>query len=434
MSESKGKKYPLYPVYTINFIGSLGFSIVVPFLVFLNNEFGGNALIFGLLGGMYPLMQIFGAPWLGKLSDKIGRKKVLIMSQAGTLACWGLYIVAVIVPIIPLFSVGGGQAPDGFTMTLPLLLLFIARGLDGLTGGNISVANSYIADVTPKNQLTNKLGTMALAYNLGFVGGPIIGGVLGSILAGSAAVAATPPILAAFVISIFGMFVVFKLRPSPKFDKEHVEVQTNLGTYTQPTDHVAVVVESKERHIKDFWKIPQVSFILVIYFVSFFALNLQSINIPLHFQGSLGWNALEVGIFFAISSVVMMIVQGPVLRRMTGKVSDRWIAVMGNIALATSCVFLFLRDDYWLFAAALSLGVGQGWIMPSLQSVISKLAGSELQGTAQGAIASAGALAGTVGYMAGGAIYGFIGDSVFLIAAGIAGVAFMMSFGIKKVE
>ena len=339
---SQGKKYPLYPVYTINFIGSLGFSIVVPFLVFLNNEFGGNALIFGLLGGIYPLMQIFGAPWLGKLSDKIGRKKVLIISQAGTLFCWGLYIVAVIVPIIPLFSVEGGEVFGSFTMTLPLLILFIARGLDGLTGGNISVANSYIADVTPKDQLTSKLGTMALAYNLGFVGGPIIGGVLGSMLTGSAAVAATPPILAAFVISIFGMFVVFKLRRSPKFDKDHVEVQTNLGTYTEPTDHVAVVVDSRETHVKEFWKIAQVPYILVIYFVSFFALNLQSINIPLHFQGSLEWNALEVGIFFAISSVVMMIVQGPVLKRMANKVSDRWIADFGKYSLRPILCFLIL--------------------------------------------------------------------------------------------
>jgi DHA1 family tetracycline resistance protein-like MFS transporter len=118
LSETKSN---LIPIYLINFIGSLGFSIVVPFLIFLNADFGGNSFIFGILLAVYSIMQIPGATLLGRWSDKIGRKKVLIISQVGTLVCWGIYIVALLVPKITLgsFDVGG---MDAFSITLPLRL------------------------------------------------------------------------------------------------------------------------------------------------------------------------------------------------------------------------------------------------------------------------------------------------------------------------
>lgn len=220
MSTSGQTKYNLTPIYLINFIGSLGFSIVVPFLVFLNGEFGGNSFIFGILLAMYSLLQIPGATLLGNLSDRIGRKKVLIISQAGTLICWGIYIIALIAPKIELFSAEVGSL-EAFTFTLPLLLLFIARGLDGLTGGNIAVANAYLSDVSTKEQLTVRLGHNSLAYNLGFVGGPVIGGVLASLIDGAYAEKAMLPILAAFFLSLFALFVVCKLKRVQNLKKKN---------------------------------------------------------------------------------------------------------------------------------------------------------------------------------------------------------------------
>jgi MFS transporter, DHA1 family, tetracycline resistance protein len=136
----------LYPILLVNFIGTLGFSIVLPFLVFLVRNFGGNAIIYGVLGATYSAFQLIGAPLLGKWSDVYGRKKVLLLSNAGTLVGWILFFIAL---LLPDQKFGLDTLLFGtFTMSLPLLVLFLARAIDGITGGNISVANAYLADLT----------------------------------------------------------------------------------------------------------------------------------------------------------------------------------------------------------------------------------------------------------------------------------------------
>ena len=134
-------------------MGTLGFSIVFPFLVFLNLEFGGDSFVFGMLIAVYSIFQIPGAVILGRLSDKIGRKSKYSWQAILEQVCsWVVYIFALLVPVIPLHSVESQIAT--FTLTLPLLLLFVARGFDGLTGGNVAVANAYLADVSSKANIT----------------------------------------------------------------------------------------------------------------------------------------------------------------------------------------------------------------------------------------------------------------------------------------
>ena len=134
----------LYPILAVTFVGSLGFSIVLPFLVFLVTRLGGNAVIYGVVGATYSVFQLVGAPILGRWSDRVGRKKVLLLSQLGTLAAWGIFLFALTLPVRPLFAVDSSVLGT-FTLTVPLAVLFVARALDGLTGGNVSVANAYLA-------------------------------------------------------------------------------------------------------------------------------------------------------------------------------------------------------------------------------------------------------------------------------------------------
>ena len=135
-----------YPILLVNFIGTLGFSIVLPFLVFLVRNFGGNAIIYGVLGATYSTFQLIGTPLLGKWSDVYGRKKVLLLSNAEILVGWILFFIALLLPDqkfrLDTLLIGT------FTMSLPLLVLFLARAIDGITGGNISVANAYLEDLT----------------------------------------------------------------------------------------------------------------------------------------------------------------------------------------------------------------------------------------------------------------------------------------------
>ena len=169
---------PLLPILSVTFVGSLGFSIVLPFLVFVVTRLGGNALVYGALGATYSAFQLVGAPVLGRWSDRIGRRKVLLVSQLGTLVSWLIFLGALYLPVQTMLEVDS-PLTGAFTLTLPLLVLFFARAIDGLTGGNVSVANAYLADITAEDDRNVNFGKAAVASNLGFVFGPAIAGVLG---------------------------------------------------------------------------------------------------------------------------------------------------------------------------------------------------------------------------------------------------------------
>ena len=198
----------LFPILSINFVGTLGFSIVLPFLVFLVTRWGGNAVVYGIMGATYSVFQLIGAPVLGRWSDLYGRRRILLASHLGTLFSWLLFLVALYLPVVALWHVESSILGT-FTVTLPLLVLFVARALDGATGGNISVANAYLADITPETDRSRNFGRMAVSSNLGFVFGPALAGILaGCALYGSgrlvSSLAGECPELASFAIIMVG--------------------------------------------------------------------------------------------------------------------------------------------------------------------------------------------------------------------------------------
>src|SRR5262249_61876429 len=117
----------LLSVLAVNVVSSMGFSIVLPFLVFLVSDLGGNAVVYGLVGATYPLFQFIGSPILGRLSDRRGRRLVLLLSELGTLVSWLIFIVAILMPRLPLGPLRPGA------VTGPPILVFAARALRGIT-------------------------------------------------------------------------------------------------------------------------------------------------------------------------------------------------------------------------------------------------------------------------------------------------------------
>src|SRR5690349_17375447 len=197
---------PLLPILLVNFVGTLGFSIVLPFLVFLVMKFGGNSIVYGLLAATYPAFQLIGSPILGRWSDIFGRKKVLLLSNAGTSVGWILFLFA----LLPFEKSLNINLPflGTFVFIVPLLILFLARAVDGITGGNISVANAYLADLSSDRTRSENFGKMAISSNLGFILGPALAGILGGTIYG-----AILPVLAALILSLTTLIVIgFLLR------------------------------------------------------------------------------------------------------------------------------------------------------------------------------------------------------------------------------
>src|SRR5215217_8379607 len=157
---------PLFPILLVNFVGTLGFSIVLPFLVFLVMKFGGNAIVYGLLAATYPAFQLIGAPVLGRWSDVFGRKKVLLLSNVGTSVGWILFLFALFLSVEKPFSINIAFIGT-FAIIVPLLVLFLARAIDGITGGNISVANAYLADLSSDENRSKTLGRWQYLLTLG---------------------------------------------------------------------------------------------------------------------------------------------------------------------------------------------------------------------------------------------------------------------------
>lgn len=399
----------------VNFIGTLGFSIVLPFLVFVVLRFGGNALIYGIVGATYPALQMIGAPILGRWSDRFGRRRVLLVSQAGTLLSWVIFGVALVVPVVELALI---DAPilGSFKLTLPLVLIILARALDGLTGGNISVANAYVADISAEEDRSRNFGRMGISSNLGFVIGPALAGLLGGTAMGE-----TLPVIAALLVSLAAtLLIAFYLpesnlchepqRTDPKrvgrlFGQEHRSCYAERDSHGEPTSSV--------------WALPEIKRMMLLHLFVFLAFNLFYTAFPMRAAADLAWTVSGTGIYFAVLSAMMVLVQGPVLAALSKKFSDAVLIVVGGVILSGNFALLLSGRTTVIYVSAALFALGNGIMWPSVLSLLSKLAGPENQGAVQGLAGSAGGFASILGLIAGGFLFDLTGAATFIVSAGL---------------
>jgi MFS transporter, DHA1 family, tetracycline resistance protein len=425
---STKKQIPLYPLLLINFIGTLGFSIVLPFLVFLVIDFGGNAIVYGILAAVYPAFQLVGAPILGRWSDIYGRKKVLLVSHGGTLIGWIFFLFALFLPIESIFSIDSPLF-GAVVITIPLIVLFFARAIDGITGGNVSVANAYLADVSTDVNRSKNFGKMAVSSNLGFIVGPAIAGILGSTIYKEVL-----PVLAALVLTLITLFVIgFTLKESKPAAMIQVPEKGNIGkVFAQECKECYKIVNPKKIKFKDVFKLKHILFLVILYFFIFLGFNIYYTSFPIHAVGSLHWSITQMGVFYAILSGMMVLIQGPVLRKALQKFSEEKLVIIGSIILGTNFILFVSNHTFLIYVAAILFAVGNGLMWPSFLSILSKRAGYVYQGAVQGVASSFGSLASIVGLIIGGLLYNLIGGLTFLISAGIIFVVFIMSFKLLK--
>lgn len=287
----------ILPILVIVLVDLMGLSIIIPLMPLFAARFGATPLIIGILQATYPLMQFLGAPILGRLSDRFGRKPILIASQIGTLA--GFILL-------------------GFANTL--WLLFLSRIIDGLSGANISTAQAAIADSTNEKTRTQGLGLVGAAFGVGFILGPIIAYLVLLASGGDYRVVA---LTAAFFSLISILLTTFW------FHETHHDDSPATSALKSPF-RFAAMFEALRR--------PTVGFLLLIMFFYQVAFGGYEQLFSLFTLTRLGMDATDTSGLFALAGIFIVIVQGGLIGRWSRKKGDRWLVILGVSALAIGLI------------------------------------------------------------------------------------------------
>jgi len=377
-------------IFLIVFIDLLGFGIILPLLPFIAQKYQANAVQIGLLTATYSFFQLLAAPVLGRLSDRFGRKKILILSQLGS--ALGFIILA-------------------FANSLPLL--FLSRIIDGLTGGNISIAQAYIADVTDKKNRARGMGLIGAAFGLGFIFGPALGGALSKISY------STPALVTAFVSFLTVLTTIL-------FLKETVDTKKALESPK---------TEFSFKELKRVLLIPNLSFLIIIFFLINLAFSLTQGNLALWTEKTFGYDPSKNGFIFAYVGVLAVLVQVVVLPFLLKKLNENIILKIASFNLFLSFFLIFLSKNEPIFYLALTfMPLGNGLANPSIQSIASKDVPKEEYGGTLGLLQSAGSMGRILGPIIGGELfYLFNKDLPFLFASIILFLVFLANL-IYKTE
>jgi MFS transporter, DHA1 family, tetracycline resistance protein len=418
MQPKQPSKISLFPILMVNFIGAMGFSIVLPFMAIIVLKFGGNALVYGALGATYSFLQLIGAPVLGKWSDNVGRKKILLICQAGTFFGWIIFLIGIIQPnhFIKLF---------GFLISIPLILIFTGRSLDGITGGNISVANAYLADITPKAERKKNFGRMAAAANLGLIFGPLIAGALGATGLGNKL-----PVMAAAFISLVAIVVIF-------YGLKNINsqaVENENGAVVASQNVAPSLVSPGKSTLMSTLKLPYVGFFMLLYFLIFLAFNFFYVAFPVYVAGDLHWTVLQIGVFFSVLSGMLVVMQGPVLSWLAKKVSSAILVIAGAVLLSAGFAFFSYPGEVMIYTGAVFFSIGNGVMWPSFMALLSNTGDADTQGAIQGFAGSAGSLASITGLITGGFLYHSMGANLFLFATVFMLLIGLVSLKLIKIE
>ena len=351
---------PLIVIFTTVFIDLIGFGIVIPVLPFYaeGTVFNATPRTVGLLFASYSVMQLIFSPILGGLSDKYGRRPVLFLSIIGT----GIGFLII------------GLADS-------LWMLFAGRILDGITGGNISTAQAYIADITTTEDRAKGMGLIGAAFGLGFIFGPAIGGIL----------------------SRWGIHVPFFFAAGLCFANAVLLYFTLRETVTP--DHPAKHSATRGRGLKQLinsLKQPRLAFVLTIYFLFIVAFSIMTTAFSLYTMFRFGYDAQHTGYLFAYVGLIAVIIQGGLIGRLVKRFGELPLVIVGALCFAISLFAVPFVGPLAGGLAALLVGggvfsMGNSLATPALTSLASKSVGPGEQGTILGVTQSVASLARAVG-------------------------------------
>jgi DHA1 family tetracycline resistance protein-like MFS transporter len=416
----------VFPILLVSFVGSLSFSIVLPFLVIIVFKLGGNEVVYGVLGATYSLFQFFGAPILGSWSDRLGRKRILLLSSIGTLLGWIIFIIALSLPDTKFSIVLAGGT---FFISIPLVFIFLARAIDGITGANVSVANAYLADISKKKDRKRNFGRISAASNLGLILGPSIAGVLGHTIYGDLL-----PLIAAALFSLVSMILIStRLKDVAPTKITTVLQRSKTGSLIGMDQNECYLITNEKKNIPVF-KLPNVPYFIMLYFLIFLAFNFFYVAFPVFTAQKLHWTLLQIGVFFSVLSALLVLIEGPVLTWLSNKISSSFLVIVGSLILSLAFIFFRSEQAAFIYMGALLFAIGNGFMWPSFLAIMSNIVEDQYQGVIQGYATSAGSLAGIIGLLSGALLYKLFEVNVFLITTGIMVVIAFLSYRLIRIE
>jgi DHA1 family tetracycline resistance protein-like MFS transporter len=398
-------RWPLRILFLTVFIDLMGFGIVVPILAFVSKEYGASGMTLGLILGSFSLMQFLFSPLWGRLSDRIGRRPVLMISLFGNVLGFSC-----------------------FALASNVVMLFATRMISGIASASIPAAQAYIADMTDESSRAKEMGRISMAFGLGLVLGPPLGGLLSS-LATDLTLRPTvlPGAAAALLSSVALVMAIFALPESRK-----------VGTVEGPTPR---------------WSILDNESWLILFRARALRLGAGALAVLMCALASLSpilvlvgrdrfaLTAREIGSLMGLMGVVVIVLQLGVIHRMSRRFGDLATALIGASSLVAGLLLIPLTTSRAVLIAATCLtGVGQGLCLPTMSAFISKVAPPSHRGGILGVSSSMTALARVIGPALVGLAYdalhtrGAIASQVAVVTIGIAMLARLLTVRVAVSE
>ena len=393
--------------YLLSAVNVLGYSILIPVLPFVVEDYGAPEWVYGLLLSVYSFCQFIGATWLGKLSDSVGRKKVLFVSHFGTLCCWVIFGGAYFLPV----------ESQIMGLALPLFVILLARVVDGITGGNSAVAEAFISDITNPEEKKTIFSTIGGVAGLGMIVGPGIGGFFAS---GSVGYLGT--ILFAGCISLFTLvFIATYVRESlpeeqrkPSYGSQWWH-NLNLPKRLRNLEEDPIV--RRTLHIKMLFSTLMSIYVstIVLFVIDLFDLN----------ERDLGLFMLMVGSFLAFNQMV-------VVKRMMACWGSTKTLQRGLLLATIGFILITQTDSIWVYAGfyyLLNLGIAM--CIPTINTILAEHGRAETMGETMGISNGIMSLSYTFVPIVAAYVYGQIGYPIYWASATLA---FIGSLSVLKMD
>ncbi len=385
------KRSPLAIIFVTVFIDLVGFGIVLPLLPYYAETYGASALLVGLLSTSYSLMQFLFNPVWGRLSDRFGRRPLILLSLGGS--CVGFLI---------------------FGLARNLAVLFVGRMVAGIAGAIIPTTNAYIADVTTPENRAKGMGLVGAAFGLGFILGPAIGGMLAPYGYDK------PALLASAMAGMNWLFAYFRLPESltEEVRRRSLSRRFDLKTLFDALSH------------------PRIGLLLAIYFMATFAFSNMEATFGLLNEHGYGLTARQTGYLFTYIGILMTVMQGVLVGRIVRRLGEKLCIALGTLTMIFGLSLMPFAPNMTIYCAITGLlAFGTGINNPSLTGLLSRSTASEEQGGIMGMAQSLASLGRILGPAWGGYSFGSFGLKwPFLSAGFLMAVAFVLSLRNLRTE